>query len=70
MDGNINRHYQNTKQLVYNIKSLAKQNPNYDKHWAAINEFIDEHSLAAYVSGLQEPYFYYVQAAEAKMHRR
>lgn len=66
MDGNVNSHYQKTKQLVYNIKSLAKQNPKYNEHWDAINDFIDEYSLAAYVSGLQRPYFGYVQAAEPK----
>lgn len=66
MDGSIGKHYQRTKQLVYNIKSLAKQNPKYNEHWDAINDFIDEYSLAAYVSGLQKPYFGYVQAAEPK----
>lgn len=66
MDGNANTHYQKTKELVHNIKSLAKQNPKYNLHWDAINDFIDEYSLAAYVSGLQKPYFGYEQAAEPK----
>lgn len=66
MDGSISKHYQRSKQLVYNIKSLAKQNPKYNQHWDAVNDFIDEYSLAAYVSGLQKPYFGYVQAAEPK----
>lgn len=66
MDGSVSKHYQRTKQLVHNIKSLAKQNPKYNDHWEAVNDFIDEYSLAAYVSGLQKPYFGYVQAAEPK----
>lgn len=66
MDGSVSKHYQRTKQLVHNIKSLARQNEKYNAHWDAVNEFIDEYSLAAYVSGLQKPYFGYVQAAEPK----
>lgn len=66
MDGSISKHYQRTKQLVQSIKALAKQKVKYNDHWDAINEFIDEYCLAAYVSGLQKPYFGYVQAAEPK----
>lgn len=64
MDGSVSKHYQKTKQLVHSIKALAKQNPKYNDHWEAVNDFIDEYSLAAYVSGLQKPYFGYVQAAK------
>lgn len=66
MDGNPNKHYQKTKELINNIKSLAKQNPKYNYHWDGINDFIDEYSLAAYVGGLEKPYFGYVQAAKPK----
>lgn len=66
MDGSVSKHYQRTTQLVHNIKSLAKQNVKYNDHWDAVNEFIDEYCLAAYVSGLQKPYFGFVQAAEPK----
>lgn len=66
MDGNVNKHYSSTKQLVQNIKTLAKQNALYNAHWEAINSFIDEYSLAAYMSGLQKPYFGYAQARGPK----
>uniref|UniRef100_A0AAG5D1N9 Uncharacterized protein n=1 Tax=Anopheles atroparvus TaxID=41427 RepID=A0AAG5D1N9_ANOAO len=66
MEGSIDEHYKKTKQIVFNIKSLAKQNAKYNGHWDAINEFIDEYSLAAYISGLKKPYFGYAQAARPK----
>lgn len=66
MENSIEEHYKKTKQIVFNIKSLAKQNAKYNAQWDTINEFIDEYSLAAYISGLKKPYFGYAQAARPK----
>lgn len=59
----IHKYYQRTKDLVQNIKTLAKQKESYKANWKAINEFIDEDGLAAFIAGLREPYFGYAQAA-------
>lgn len=59
----IHKYYQRTKELVQNIKTLAKQKELYRNNWKAINEFIDEDGLAAFIAGLREPYFGYAQAA-------
>lgn len=59
----IQKYYQRTKDLVQNIKTLAKQKETYKNNWKAINEFIDEDCLAAFIAGLREPYFGYAQAA-------
>lgn len=66
MNGSVPKHFQHTKQLVQNIKMLAKQNPLYNEHWEALNSFIDEYALAAYISGLEKPYFGYAQARGPK----
>lgn len=54
------------KEIIQNIKTLSKQNENYRTHWGAINEFIEEDALAAFIAGLREPYFGYAQAARPK----
>lgn len=59
----VQKYYQRTKDLVQNIKTLAKQKEIYKNSWQAINEFIDEDCLAAFIAGLREPYFGYAQAA-------
>lgn len=56
-------YYMQTKELIQKIKQIARQNEKYCDNWSAINHFIDETSLAAFIAGLQEPYFGYVQAA-------
>ena len=66
MDGSVEEYCKKTKQIVYNIKSSAKQNAKYSAQWDVINDFIDEYSLAAYISGLRKPYFGYAQAARPK----
>lgn len=63
MEGTIEEHFKKTKQIVFNFKAIARQNVKYNLHWDAINDFIDEYSLAAYMSGLKKPYFGFVQAA-------
>lgn len=45
------------------MKLIARQNEIYKLSWTAINNFIDETSLAAFIAGLHDPYFGYVQAA-------
>lgn len=62
----IHRYYQKSKELIQNIKTLAKQNSTYKDNWAAINLFIDEDGLAAFISGLKGTYFGHVQAARPK----
>lgn len=59
----IFRYYQQSKEIVQNIKLLAKQNKNYRDSWKAIDEFIEEDALAAFIAGLSDPYFGYAQAA-------
>lgn len=64
---NVHRYYQRTKDIIQNNETLSKQNEiNQSIHWNAITNFIDEHGLAAFISGLREPYFGYVQAARPK----
>lgn len=62
-DMSIHKYYQRSKELVQNIKTLAKQKETYKNNWQAINEFIEEDGLAAFIAGLREPYFGYAQAA-------
>lgn len=62
----IHKYYQKSKELIQNIKTLAKQNTTYKANWAAINLFIDEDGLAAFISGLKGTYFGHVQAARPK----
>lgn len=62
----IHRYFQRTKELVQNIKILAKQNPKYQQSWDAIGCFIDEDALAAFIAGLRDPYFGHVQAARPR----
>uniref|UniRef100_A0AAG5CPY3 Gag protein n=1 Tax=Anopheles atroparvus TaxID=41427 RepID=A0AAG5CPY3_ANOAO len=63
---NIHHYYQTSKEIVQNIKTLAKQNAKYLAHWDAINSFIDEDALAAFIAGLRAPYFGHAQAARPK----
>lgn len=62
----IHKYYNKTKEIVQNIKTIAKQNPKYQNHWDAINNFIDEDALAAFISGLRGNYFGHAQAARPK----
>uniref|UniRef100_A0AB38Z250 Gag protein n=1 Tax=Pitica errantivirus TaxID=3078414 RepID=A0AB38Z250_9VIRU len=62
----IHKYYEKSKEIVQNIKSLAKQNEKYRKNWDAINDFIEEDALAAFIAGLNEHYFGYAQAAGPK----
>lgn len=62
----IHRYYQRAKELIQCIKTLAKQNEAYKNNWAAINLFIDEDGLAAFIAGLKGTYFGHVQAARPK----
>lgn len=60
----VHKHYNRCKEIVQSIKTLAKQNDKYKRNWDAINAFIDEDALAAFLAGLKEPYFGYAQAAK------
>lgn len=59
----VHKYYNRCKETVQNIKCLAKQKQKYRDHWDAINSFIEEDALAAFLAGLKEPYFGYAQAA-------
>lgn len=64
VDGmSIQKYYQKTKEIIQNIKTLAKQKEDYRNNWQVINNFIDEDGLAAFIAGLSKPYFGYAQAA-------
>ncbi|XP_055623508.1 uncharacterized protein LOC129766933 [Toxorhynchites rutilus septentrionalis] len=60
----VHKYYQITKLIVQNIKTLAKQDKTYAASWGAISKFIDEDALAAFISGLNENYFGFAQAAK------
>lgn len=62
----IHKYYQRSKELIQNIKTLAKQKEVYKENWVAINTFIDEDGLAAFISGLKGTYFGHAQAARPK----
>lgn len=62
----IHTYFNKIKEIVQNIKGLSKQNKLYNESWIAINAFIDEDALAAFISGLRKPYFGYAQAAKPK----
>jgi len=62
----IHKYYHQTKEIVQNIKTLAKQNEQYRTNWVAINAFIDEDALAAFIAGLRGNYFGHAQAARPK----
>jgi len=65
-DTSIYKYYSKTKEIVQNIKILAKQKIIYKDHWEAINQFIKEDALAAFITGLRKPYFGYANAARPK----
>ena len=58
-DMSKHRYYKRTKEIMQNIKTIAKQNNDYNDNWAIICKFIDEDVLAAFISGLKHPYFGY-----------
>lgn len=64
MENSLHNYYKKAKELMVNIKSLAKENQTYAAHWEAINLFIEQESLAAFINGLQKPYFGYAQTAQ------
>lgn len=62
----VHSYFNKIKENVQNIKTLARQNTTYNHAWSAINTFIEEDALAAFISGLRKPYFGYAQAAKPK----
>lgn len=63
---NIHKYYQKSKEILQNIKTIAKQDQAYRENWAIINKFIDEDGLAAFIAGLHSNYFGHAQAARPK----
>lgn len=64
MQDSLHMHYKRTKEIMVNMKSLAKRNPLYNEHWEAINHFLEQEVLAAFINGLSKPYFGYAQTAQ------
>lgn len=56
--------HRKAKEMMVNIKSLAKEDVTYAAHWDAINQFIEKECLAAFINGLRKPYFGYAQTAQ------
>ena len=65
-DISIHKYYAKTKEIVQCIKTLSKQKVLFNEHWEAIEAFINEDALAAFISGLRKPYFGYAQASKPK----
>lgn len=64
MEESLHSYYKLTKEIVQNMKALAKQKESYRTHWVAINEFLDQECLAAFINGLNKQYFGYAQASK------
>lgn len=64
MTDSLHNYYRKSKEIMVNIKSLAKENEIYRTKWDAINEFIEQECLAAFINGLHKPYFGYAQTAQ------
>lgn len=64
MEDSLNTYYKRTKEITQNMKSLAKQRQLYNNHWEAINDFLDQECLAAFINGLNKQYFGYAQASK------
>ena len=64
MTESLHTYYKKAKEMMINIKSLAKENVIYSGSWEAINLFIEQECLAAFINGLHKPYFGYAQTAQ------
>jgi hypothetical protein len=64
MTESLHSYYKKAKEMMINIKSLAKENTIYAASWEAINSFIEQECLAAFINGLHKPYFGYAQTAQ------
>jgi len=60
----LSLHYRKTKEILINMKSVARQNTVYASHWEAINLFLEQECLAAFINGLSKTYFGYAQTAQ------
>lgn len=66
MGDSIHTYYQQTSEIVQNIKSLARKNQIYRDNWQAIEQFIEEDALASFVTGLTKEFFGHCQSAKPK----
>lgn len=64
MEDSVHSYYKKCFENMQRIKSLAKLDPKYARSWEAINAFIEEDALAAFISGLKRPFFGYCQSAK------
>ncbi|XP_035787857.1 pre-mRNA-splicing factor ISY1 homolog [Anopheles albimanus] len=64
MDESIHAYYKRTKELTQSMKTLARQQQLYVNHWEAINHFLEQECLAAFINGLNKQYFGYAQASK------
>lgn len=63
MEDSLHIYYKKSKEIIQNMKSLAKEKELYRLHWEAINDLLDNECLAAFINGLNKNYFGYAQAA-------
>lgn len=64
MGDSLHTYYKRTKEIIQNMKSLAKQKQLYSNNWEAISDFLDQECLAAFINGLNKQYFGYAQASK------
>lgn len=64
MNDNIHLHYKKTKEILQNMKGLARREQIYERHWEGINHFLEKECLAAFINGLNRYYFGHAQAAQ------
>lgn len=64
MNDNIHFHYKKAKEILQNMKGLAKKEEIYERHWEGINHFLEKECLAAFINGLNKHYFGHAQAAQ------
>lgn len=64
MEESLHLCYKKSKEIIQSMKSLAKQKELYNNHWEAINDFLDQECLTAFINGLNKQYFGYAQATK------
>lgn len=63
---NLHTYYKNAAETVQNIKNLARAKDLYRQHWEAVEAFIEEDALAAFLTGLSRYLFGHCQSAKPR----
>lgn len=66
MNGNLEKYYHETKEMVNIIKNVSKQDSVYGRSWEAVEKFIDSYTLAAFLNGLDKEHLSSAQSLNAK----